>query len=166
MHASAQNFVERIALLLEADGLPRIAGRIFGYLLVHDGAYTLDDLAEALQVSKASVSTNARLLEGSGLLERTAAPGDRRDYYQMGADAWARRLRVARRQWEGMREALAEGAAQLPPELEAGRRRLHEAERFHTLIVDEADRLAERWQELRRRHDTAGRVIRPFAVVE
>ena len=40
------------------------------------------DLAEKLRVSKASASTNARLLEELGILAHTARPGDRRDYYQ------------------------------------------------------------------------------------
>ncbi len=74
MHAAIQHFVERMGLMLEEDGMPRIAGRMFGYLLVHEGPFSLDELAERLQVSKASISTNARLLEQLGMLERISAP--------------------------------------------------------------------------------------------
>jgi DNA-binding transcriptional regulator GbsR (MarR family) len=164
MHSPVQQFIERIALTLEADGLPRIAGRIFGFLLVHHGAHSLDDLAEALQASKASVSTNARLLEQGGLIQRVGAPGDRRDYYQMGDDAWERMLQVARRRWECMRQVMADGAALLPPEMEEGRRRLNEAENFHDLILEEAERLVLRWREIRERQPD--RHTAPLMLVE
>jgi DNA-binding transcriptional regulator GbsR (MarR family) len=148
MHKSVERFVERMGVMLEADGVPRIAGRIFGFLLVHAGAYSLDELAEQLRVSKASVSTNARLLEQLGVVERTAAPGDRRDYYQMESDAWERMLRVAQRKWEGMRRVLRDAEESLPAEMGVGRSRLRKAERFHLLLAEESERLLERWREM------------------
>ena len=66
MNARTVDFIERMGLALESDGLPRIAGRIFGLLLVSEDARSLDDLAAELRVSKGSVSTNARLLEQRG----------------------------------------------------------------------------------------------------
>ena len=145
MHDSVQHFVERMGLMMEAEGLPRIAGRIFGFLLIHEGAFSLDELAERLQVSKASVSTNARMLEQHGMLERTSSPGDRRDFYRMGPDAWERMLRAAQRKWESVRQALTEAEAALPDEMEVGRRRLIRAEQFYLLMIDEVDRLLDRW---------------------
>src|SRR5690554_5102322 len=94
MHASVEDFVERMGLMMEADGMRRIAGRLYGFLLVHDEAYSLDELAERLKVSKASVSTNARFLEQVGILERMSTPGDRRDYYRMGSEAMVESLRA------------------------------------------------------------------------
>ena len=61
-------FVEQIAVILETDGLPRVAGRIFGRLLVSAEPKSLDELAEHLGVSKASISINARLLEEKGVV--------------------------------------------------------------------------------------------------
>ena len=78
-----RTFVERAGLLGERDGLPRIAGRILGLLLVSPEPLALDAIAERLEVSKASVSTDARRLEERGLLERVGRPGDRKDYYQI-----------------------------------------------------------------------------------
>jgi DNA-binding transcriptional regulator GbsR (MarR family) len=147
MHNSVEQFVERMGLMMETDGMPRIAGRIFGFLLVHGGAYSLDELAEQLRVSKASVSTNARLLEQLGIVERTAAPGDRRDYYRMGSDAWERMLRVAQRKWESMRRVLREAESALPTEMTVGRERLLEAEAFHRLLEEESERLIARWRD-------------------
>lgn len=135
--------------MMEGEGMPRIAGRIFAFLLVHAGAFSLDELAERLQVSKASASTNARQLERMGLIERVTVLGDRRDYYRMETDAWERMLGVAQRKWEALRAQMTAAAAALPEELEEGRRRLIEAEQFHLLLIDGADRLLERWRTRR-----------------
>jgi DNA-binding transcriptional regulator GbsR (MarR family) len=69
-------------VLWENDGLPRIAGRIYGLMLISEEALSLDEIAESLSVSKASVSTDTRLLERMGFVERVSKPGDRKDYYQ------------------------------------------------------------------------------------
>lgn len=157
MHEVVKDFVERMGLLLEHEGLPRIAGRIFGYLLIHAGAFSLDELSERLQVSKGSVSTNARQLEMIGLVERVSEPGDRRDYYRMGPDAWERMLESAQRRWEQLRSQLNSTAAMLPQELEGGRRRLIQAEQFHRLMIDGVDGMLERWRaEEREREPTSG----------
>ena len=59
MDAATTQFTDRMGLLFEAEGRPRIAGRIFGYLLLSDDPRSLDQLADSLRVSKASASTNA-----------------------------------------------------------------------------------------------------------
>ncbi|MEW5929949.1 MAG: MarR family transcriptional regulator [Gemmatimonadota bacterium] len=146
MHPAVQEFVERMGRMMEADGLPRSAGRIFGFLLLAEAPFSLDELAEKLRVSKASVSTNARLLEQAGLLERSSAPGDRRDFYQMRPDAWEQMLRVARRRWETMQAALEDGEASLPPEMGVARGRLAEAARFHAFLLGEGESLLARWR--------------------
>jgi DNA-binding transcriptional regulator GbsR (MarR family) len=146
MDDTVQEFVERMGRMLEVEGMPRIAGRIFGFLLVHEGAHSLDELAERLQVSKGSVSTIARLLERMGVVERASEPGDRRDYYRMGPEAWERMLRVAQRKWETMRQVLTEAAASLPEEMEVGRARLIRAEQFHLMMSDGVDRMIARWR--------------------
>ena len=148
MHDAAQQFVERMGLTMEREGMPRIAGRLVGFFLVHEGAFSLDDLAEALQVSKGSVSTNARQLEQFGIIERTSEPGDRRDYYQMGTDVWERLLARWQSKWEENRILFTEAAASLPEEMEAGRARLIRAEQFHLLLVDLADRAIGRWRSI------------------
>jgi len=156
MHESVQQFVERMGVVMEAEGLPRSAGRIFGFLLLSSEPFSLDDLGERLQVSKASVSTNARLLEQCGMLERSSAPGDRRDFYRMRPDAWERVLQVAQKRWEVMRGLLTEAEATLPPEMETARRRLQEAAEFHAFLLDEAEALIERWRARQRGAGTGG----------
>lgn len=109
MDPAVEHFVERMGLFFEDDGHPRIAGRMFAFLLLSSEPCSLDDLAEQLQVSKASVSTNARLLEAWGAVERVARPGDRRDYYQTADDIHVRMLERRLDRIQSMRELVQEG---------------------------------------------------------
>src|SRR5215216_906557 len=82
MRQDIQRFIERFGVLWEEDGLPRIAGRIFALALITEDSLSLDEIANRLAVSKASVSNDTRLLERMGFIERVSRPGDRKDYYQ------------------------------------------------------------------------------------
>lgn len=88
----AEDFVELMGRHLEEEGMPRIAGRLMGALILNEDPASLDDLAEQLQVSKASISSNARLLENWGVAERVTLPGDRRDFYRLSPNAEERSL--------------------------------------------------------------------------
>mgnify|MGYP003122593869 CR=1 FL=1 len=81
--SSAERFIEEMGLMSQARGEPRIAGRIFGLLMIEGQALSLQQISEQLGVSRASVSTNARLLVKRGMLRLTAHTGDRQDYYQL-----------------------------------------------------------------------------------
>lgn len=84
--APLDDFVERLGLIWESQGLPRIAGRVVGYLTLQAEPLSLDAIAKALGVSKASVSNDARYLARLGLVELVTRRGDRRDYYIIAPD--------------------------------------------------------------------------------
>ena len=147
MDQAVQQFVERMALICEKEGMPRIAGRIFGYLLATDQTFSLEELAERLQASKASASTNARMLEQFGMIQRVSVLGDRRDFYRVQDDPWEQMLRVAQGRWRDMVHVFAEASQRLPEP--AGRERAAQAEVVHSLLIRECDALIERWHGLR-----------------
>jgi DNA-binding transcriptional regulator GbsR (MarR family) len=70
-----EQFIERVGLIAQVDGLPRIAGRIMGLLVIYGGPFSFAEIAKRLQVSRGSISTNRRLLENLGVIERVARPG-------------------------------------------------------------------------------------------
>lgn len=148
MDEAVQQLVEQMALICEKEGMPRIGGRIFGYLLATDQTFSLEDLAEQLQASKASVSTNARMLEQFGMIRRVGVLGDRRDFYRVQDDPWEQMLRVAQGRWREMVSVFNQAAERLPEP--AGRARMDDAARFHTLLIQECDELIDRWHALRR----------------
>ena len=83
------HFVDDIGLFFEQMGMPRMAGRILGVLLISDPpAQSITEIAEKLKASKSSVSIMARLLVENGLIERVASPVPRRDYYRFKPGGW------------------------------------------------------------------------------
>ena len=106
-----QRFIELMGRHLEEEGMPRIAGRLMGALLINPRAMRLDELAEQLGVSKASVSSNARLLETHGIAMKITLPGDRRDYYQISPDAEERSLKRQLQRHQLLLERLEVGRA-------------------------------------------------------
>jgi DNA-binding transcriptional regulator GbsR (MarR family) len=143
------NFIERMGLALESDGLPRIAGRIFGLLLVSEDARSLDDLAAELRVSKGSVSTNARLLEQRGLLERVCRPADRRDYYSVRPDLFIHTMAQRLARWQRFHEVIGAARTGLPIRSQEVRDRLEEYERAYAFMSQVIGEALTRWQESR-----------------
>jgi DNA-binding transcriptional regulator GbsR (MarR family) len=67
-------FINRMGLFFEMLGGPRTMGRLYGWLMICDPPQqSLTQLADVLSVSKASVSTVARLLQDAGMIERLAS---------------------------------------------------------------------------------------------
>lgn len=156
MDESVQQFVERMGVICEKEGMARSAGRIFGLLLVGGRPYSLDELAEKLQASKAGVSTNCRMLEQFGMIERVSSLGDRRDFYRVQDSPWEHMMRVAQTRWREMVKIFGDAAVGLPPQMAEGKRRLHEAERFHALLISEVDRLMDTWHAMEREREIDG----------
>jgi DNA-binding transcriptional regulator GbsR (MarR family) len=104
--AAAAQFIEGMGQLFEADGFARISGRILGCLMLSAEARSLQELADELKVSRASVSNNTRLLEQLGALERVTLPGDRRDYYRIAEDVHDRMLEIRLARFRSTRRLL------------------------------------------------------------
>ena len=86
-----QRFIEDMALLYEKAGHTRMQGRIIAWLIICEPPHqTAGEITAGLQASKASISTNIRMFVDFGVIERFTRPPERRDYYRLGDDAWAR----------------------------------------------------------------------------
>ncbi|RAL25394.1 transcriptional regulator [Lujinxingia litoralis] len=149
MNDAEIGFIERFGLIFEGDGGPRIAGRIFGLALLGDQPMTLDDMAEVLQVSKASVSTNTRLLNGMGLLERTTVPGDRHTYYRLAPDAFDVSLARARQRIVAVLELLTDTLPELPDDNLVAQRRLSEMRNWYEFLAEDMDAMTRRWKAIK-----------------
>jgi DNA-binding transcriptional regulator GbsR (MarR family) len=145
MDSRTTRFTDRLAVLFEDDGLPPIAGRIFGLLLLSDEALSLDDLAQSLGVSKASVSTNARLLAQLGVVEQVRRQGSRRDYYRIASDLFERSMAQRLARWRRFTEVIGEGRRTLPASAEV-RRRLERYESGFSFMADAIGRAMLQWR--------------------
>jgi DNA-binding transcriptional regulator GbsR (MarR family) len=149
MNAQTTDFIERMGLALESDGLPRIAGRIFGLLLLSEDCRSLDDLAGELRVSKGSVSTNARLLEQRGVLERNSRPSDRRDYYRIPPDLFSHTMAQRLARWQRFHEAIGEARTSLPIRSRKVLHRLEEYEAAYAFMSEVIQQGLARWRDKR-----------------
>jgi DNA-binding transcriptional regulator GbsR (MarR family) len=151
MNRQTKWFVEEMGRAVGQDGLTRIAGRIFAYLLLSDAPASLDVISEDLGVSKASVSTEARRLETRGVLLRSRKSGDRRDYYTVAGDFHARRLEEAIGRWSRVREVLDQAPDRLPVITPAVRARLDYMEAVHDFVTERAEQALELWAKKQKR---------------
>ena len=86
MHAAKWEMVEAGGRTAQTFGLNRLFGQMYTLLYLSDAPQSLDELAEQLGVSKASVSIAARQLESWGAVRRVWKKGDRRDFYEAETD--------------------------------------------------------------------------------
>lgn len=107
------DFVDRMATVLEQEGLPRIGGQVFGLLMISEDDLSLDEMSDALEVSKASVSINTRLLEHRGVIERVGHRGDRRDYYRVVPDLFQRTMEQRLARWKKIHTLVGESTADM-----------------------------------------------------
>ena len=117
-------FIEEMGLCAQTDGAPRIAGRILGYLLVEGEARTLRQMSQALKISKASASTNARLLELRGMVRRVSPAGKRGDAYQALDMPNTATIRAQAQSYRERAEIIAALAAEFPPSHDAAQVRI------------------------------------------
>lgn len=83
------DFIEKIGMIAQSEGVPRIAGRVLAMLLYDGERVSFGQLATALQVSRGSISSSVRMLESQQLIKRVANAGDRQDYFQLVGSAFA-----------------------------------------------------------------------------
>lgn len=146
MNQASQRFIERMGLNFSDEGVPRIAGRLFALLLLSTSPRSLDDLARSLDVSKASISTNARLLQQWGAIDRVSLPGDRRDYYQIAEDGITRLLQIQIDRLRRMQETIEEARNEIDlQDAEIVRRRLDRIRTFQAEFLDILRALLDRW---------------------
>lgn len=124
-------FVERVGRFFEGDAAPRTSGRMLGLLLLTADELSIDEIAEGLQVSRASVSTNARQLESWGVVERVSHLGDRRDFYRIAPELERTLLLHRVERLERVREVLASGTDTPAARDERVRGRLQVLARMH-----------------------------------
>src|SRR5918999_2177305 len=82
-------FIEGIGAASATSGvLSQLQGRIFAVLFLEDHPLSLDDIAEALQLSKSNISINIRGLVEWHLVRRVSVANTRKDHYEAASDFW------------------------------------------------------------------------------
>jgi len=83
---SIEKFIQVIAKNMSLYGITSSVGRLYGVLYFSDDPMTLDDMRDALEMSKTSMSTGVRALSDMKMVESTFKRGIRKDLYQSEED--------------------------------------------------------------------------------
>jgi DNA-binding transcriptional regulator GbsR (MarR family) len=120
---SERSLIEEVGVVFEQTGLPRMVGRLFGWLLISDPPFqSPSELAEILHASKGSISTSVRLLTQMGLIELHVIPGSRHDSFRLTADAISKIISHGLAQEIKMFRSLSERGLELTKALPAKRK--------------------------------------------
>lgn len=158
-HPDTLTFADRVGrfYVTELD-FPPVAGRMLAYLAVCDpAAQPINDLAEALLVSRSAITQATSLLEARGLVRRSRLRGDRVDRITAEID-------VARFEDDLDATGYADQAAllrrgvELLPEQDDRREPLSEVAEFYDFVATRLPQLKAEW---RSRRDAAPNTDRP-----
>lgn len=145
-------YVEEIGLFFANAGLPRMPGRVLGWLLVCEPAHqSAEELAAALRVSSGSVSMAVRMLVQAGAVERYALTGSRRTFYRLRPGFWLREAEEKAKLAAEWRKLADRGLAMLddtPGEDQAARSlRLEEMRDMYAFLETEYAQIDARWRQ-------------------
>lgn len=143
-------FVERLGSTLTDAGMPRLPARAFAALLADDdGRMTSPELAEALDVSAASVSGAVKYLAQVHLLHREREAGTRRDVYVVRDDAWHDAMINSRLVYLPILAAIGSGVAAVGGRHTPAGARLALSVDFLEFLTEEMEQVGRRWEARR-----------------
>ena len=141
-------FAEEVGLVFESVGLPRMAGRMLGWLLICDPPHqSMQELVDALSASKASISNTTRMLIEIGLIERISLPEYRYDHYRIRSDACYQLTKRRTGQLTIMRRLAERGLALLANEDPSLSCRLQEMHNLYIFFEQEFPEILKRWEQ-------------------
>ena len=147
-----KHFVEDAGLLFEQSGMPRMAGRIVGWLLICNPPHqSLLEMAEILEASNASISTMTRLLVQMGLVERVGLPGHRRDHYRLKPGAFDSVMQQHLQEVTAGLQLMERGLTLIGNQPAELKHRLKEAHELYAFFDREYPLLLERWEKERKK---------------
>jgi hypothetical protein len=142
-----QKYAEEFGLLYSTMGMPPAYGKLLGWLMICDPPdQTSTELAEALRLSKGSVSTGMRMLEGAKLARRVTRPGQRGHAYEVLPDALITGTMNGKAVWAALSVLMAKGVELIGDEDAPEARRVRIARDFFAFIAERVPDLIEEFK--------------------
>ena len=158
--AGEKLFVEETAITLESIGLPRMAGRILGYLLISDPPHqSADEMMEALNSSRGSISSMTRMLVQMEMIERLSLPGIRHNYFRLRSGAWEQLIKSGiAGKFRELRRLSERGLELLSGKANMSREPIEEMHGIYAFLEREIPVLLERYKHEHKEKQTTKRV--------
>ncbi|UCZ54312.1 GbsR/MarR family transcriptional regulator [Bacillus shivajii] len=134
-------FIQSIAKNMSLYGITPSIGRLYGALYFAEDPMTLDDMREALGMSKTSMSTGVRSLSDMKMVEPVFRRGIRKDLYRTEEDWYKSFTALFSRQWRKATETNIEEADEAEEVLERVLKRTDDPE-LKEKIEHDLDRLS------------------------
>lgn len=147
VNMNERQFAEDVARLLTPWGVPPVAARLYGHLLLCPRPISLDQITEDLGISKSSASVAARLLESYTLARRHSEPGTKRALYAV-ADDYETMIRQQNRLLDALAAQLNAGAGLAASKAVSAR--LEEMADFYRVMRSAMEEAMSRWKRGRR----------------
>ena len=145
-HTERERFVEEVGILMEQEGMPRMAARILGWLLICDPPLqSANELASALHASRGSISTMTQFLIRFGVLERVGVPGERQDFFRIRPGAGTYVLERQLRQMRTLLHLFQRGLPLVSDQPPVNQERLRELHALYAFFEHHSRALLERW---------------------
>ncbi|CAH1194506.1 conserved hypothetical protein [Candidatus Nitrotoga sp. BS] len=143
------DFIDRLGLIAESGGLTRISGRIWGLLIVTGKAHAPIEIAEILQISRASISMALKTLQTLELVELKTKAGTRHTYFAMREHPYVSMLQAHSKQAKANTTVVTNAmkAIQRPE----ARKRLEDLETFYKIMDEGYLSMLSRLEQLERR---------------
>jgi MarR family len=142
-------------------GLPPMAGRLLGYLMICDPPHqTIDQLAEALMASRSAITGAVKLLEAYGMVVRTRRAGERVDRVAGNLDALEPR-NFDSRLFTEQAILFREGLALLTDASPARRAPLEELVALAEFLGERLPQVLAEWRERRDALRRSGKIATP-----
>jgi len=137
-------WIERVAAHFAEEGIPLIGGRILGYLLVCEPVErTAAELAQELEASSGSISTNLKFLVNSGLVTKRTRRGRQAAEYRVDEKRWADMVQRRLDALVSVRDLTESGMRLLSGDPQRALR-LRTVDQLYTWLADELPPLWER----------------------
>ena len=149
-----RDFAEEFSLVWQLTGIPRMDGRILGYLMVTPEPYLSSaTLCDVLKMSPGAVSTSTRRMVEAGFIRRHAIPGDRNHYFVASDDPWGSYLASESPSFVRTRDVLDRELARIPAEDTSARRRVQNGRNYMEWIERAHKSILLEWEKYNREHN-------------
>lgn len=147
MLVEQEESIEKIGSFIEKNTkLPRIAGKIFGYLLICEPSeQTAKQIIEKLNIAKSSVSSMMKLLIQTNLVEEITKSRERSKFYKIKEKGWEEMLLKKLEDLTNIKVLFGNNNFQLKNP--KSKNKISQLEQFYSFLENEISFLIKKWKK-------------------
>lgn len=147
LHEERLRLAEEFGQFFDESGLPRVEGRLLGWLVVCDPPeQSAEDIGEALGLSRGGISMGIRMLMRAEAVERAVIPGSRRHYYRLRPGLWRREIERRVQEARRTRDLAVDGLDRLQSAPSEQLQRLQDMRDMYAYLARGYQELNDEWQ--------------------